>query len=525
MGILESDLQSQLRHLSCQLEQLKLTHRDASLKFQREQHILKRLVISVITVLETTSHEFPPQASFYLTKIQQGLENQTDISLLLPHLTVLESQLKHHKQGIERQRRLFNEKLQHSANSLLKKTGSAPELSHNIRAILSASSDKAYPIQEHALKLIALYDQALKIHTETVDSGSGSENHSLFTAHNDLNDLIDALQHTITELDFDGEFGPQLLDIRSQLLLGVNSETLLELTLKTLKLVVEATRNERHLSQQFLQKLTLSISSSLNTAIHNEALYLNTFEHRQGINNEMRHLINQSQQALEHSQNLDELQVQMTPLLTNLASLSQRLERLESRERKLQERLQYHKHQTEIVLETTQNFHRALEAQTQRTLYDPLTKMLNRSAFIQRLESEYQRRVRSQCHLHLTLFDIDKFAAINKHYGLKAGDKALKIIARTMHKHVKEKNVLARFNGEEFMLLMIDETEDRNLSIVTNIQQEIRQLPFRFREQDIMITLTAVTTTFNNSDTPEKVLERLTSQLEESKQITRLTHE
>ncbi|MCV5233354.1 hypothetical protein OFC56_39940, partial [Escherichia coli] len=77
--------------------------------------------------------------------------------------------------------------------------------------------------------------------------------------------LASDLQHTITELDFEGETGDRLLDIRAKLLLGVSAESLIELTLSTLKLVVEATKFEREASSQFLDQLNTSLANNLKT--------------------------------------------------------------------------------------------------------------------------------------------------------------------------------------------------------------------------------------------------------------------
>lgn len=92
---------------------------------------------------------------------------------------------------------------------------------------------------------------------------------------------------------------------------------------------------------------------------------------------------------------------------------------------------------------------------------------------------------------------------------IPAGDKALKIIARTILKRTEKTDTVARFGGEEFILLIPEQSEEYTLELMKNIQKDISKLPFKFREQNIMITLTAVSTSFKESDTPEYVLDRL----------------
>ncbi len=151
-------------------------------------------------------------------------------------------------------------------------------------------------------------------------------------------------------------------------------------------------------------------------------------------------------------------------------------------------------------------------------LLDPLTKVYNRAAFNDRLELEYRRWIRSQQNLRVVLFDVDNFKAVNDSYGYTAGDKALKIIARTMSKRIADTETVARFGGEEFIMLIPEQSEEYTLELMKHIQRDISKLPFKFREQNIMITLTAVSTSFKEADNPEYVLDRLGNMLRDAKQ-------
>ncbi|MDG2810191.1 GGDEF domain-containing protein, partial [Vibrio parahaemolyticus] len=218
------------------------------------------------------------------------------------------------------------------------------------------------------------------------------------------------------------------------------------------------------------------------------------FEHRQELNTEMNSLVELSQKSLNQAQDIAVVKKEITPLLEKMASLTERLKMTEEREQALQERLSYSKNQLEAVFETTQDYRRRLDDQAQRMLLDPLTKVYNRTAFNDRLELEYRRWIRSQQNLRVVLFDVDNFKAVNDSYGYTAGDKALKIIARTINKRVSETETVARFGGEEFILLVPEQSEEYTLDLIKHIQRDISQLPFKFREQNIMITLAAVST-------------------------------
>ncbi|HHF3038603.1 TPA: diguanylate cyclase [Vibrio diabolicus] len=512
MGILESDIQSQLHQLSCQLDQLRLTHRDTSLKFKREQQVLKRVVASLSSACQGSN----TQVSNYLFEIQQELQHQKDISTLIPRLAVLERMLKQQSKTMDKQNGYLDEQIKHSGETLQRVTGLPAQLKRELRNLMSfseahASSNKA----DQATKLLSIYERALKIIT------SNSRLHlSEFENNPDksqLECLASDLQHTITELDFEGETGDRLLDIRAKLLLGVSAESLIELTLSTLKLVVEATKFEREASSQFLDQLNTSLASNLKTVHQNVDQHHTYFEHRQELNTEMNSLVELSQLSLDQAQDLADVKKEIAPLLAKMASLTERLKMTEEREQALQERLNYSKNQLEAVFETTQDHRRRLDDQAQRMLLDPLTKVYNRTAFNDRLELEYRRWIRSQQNLRVVLFDVDNFKAVNDSYGYTAGDKALKIIARTINKRVSETETVARFGGEEFILLVPEQSEEYTLDLIKHIQRDISQLPFKFREQNIMITLAAVSTSFKESDTPEYVLDRLGKMLADAK--------
>ncbi len=123
MGILESDIQSQLHQLSCQLDQLRLTHRDSSLKFKREQQVLKRIVTS----LSAACQGGDPTLTQHLKAVQQELEQQKDVSTLIPRLAVLERMLRQQAVAMDKQSGFLDEQIKHSGETLQRVAG----LPHN----------------------------------------------------------------------------------------------------------------------------------------------------------------------------------------------------------------------------------------------------------------------------------------------------------------------------------------------------------------------------------------------------------
>ena len=512
MGILEQDIQAQLHQLKTQLDQARLNQRDTSFKFIREQKVLKRIVTSLSDACVGTNDHLDEN----LIALREALQKQKDVSSMIPKLAVLERMLKQKTVAMEKQNGYLDESIKHSGETLQRVTGLPAQIKRDLRNLLSFSEGNGSQKIDHAMKLLSIYERAVKIMATNSRSHFSDADSSPEKAL--LADLSTELQHLITELDFEGESGDLLIDIRAKLLLGVTTENLFELTLQVLKLVIEGTNLERKKSEQFIEQLNSSLSASIKTADQNSDQSQTYFEHRQSLNNELGNLVGKSQQSVEQATDIQVLKQSITPLLNEIASLSERLSHAEQKEQALIDRMSYGKTQLDSLYEVTQDYRRRLEDQAQRMLLDPLTKVYNRTAFTDRLELEYRRWIRAQHSLRVVLLDIDNFKAINDSFGYTAGDKALKIIARTMTKELSKTDTVARFSGEEFILLLPEQNDEYCHQVIQNIQTQVSRLPFKFRDQQITITLCAASTQFSQSDTPEEVLERLNRILTKAKQ-------
>lgn len=406
-----------------------------------------------------------------------------------------------------------NAQLVECSDTLLHLPGLPLKLKRDLQSITST----AIKHDENTLfRLLKLYQQAIKI------IAYNPTHHRLAPEHDNNGSIFQQLnrqlQDLITELDFDGEAGDLLFDIRNQLLLGVDNQTLMELALQVLRLVIDGTRYERQHSTKFLAQLNASLSKSLTTSQSNILQSKQYQHHRHTLHQELAHLIAHGKQKLS-AQRLKhpEFHRDFSDIVVQIEQVSQRLTHAEQREQLLIDRLDYAHHHIEELNNLTQDYRRRLEDQEQRLLQDPLTKLYNRSAFNDRLELEYRRWIRAQHNLRLVKLDIDAFKTINQRFGYSAGDKALKVIARAIHKSIEKTETAARFSGEEFMLILPERSDEECLALIKNIQNTIAKLPFKFRDQPLTITLSGSSSAFQETDTPEIVLERLHRGLEKIK--------
>lgn len=117
-----------------------------------------------------------------------------------------------------------------------------------------------------------------------------------------------------------------------------------------------------------------------------------------------------------------------------------------------------------------------------RSLIDPLTKLYTRYHFSELLEHHFNKAVSENGELCVVMCDIDNFKNINDTYGHLTGDEVLKEVARILRDNVRSTDVVARFGGEEFVLLFPSTGREEALIVVERLRRltrDITKFPFK----------------------------------------------
>ena len=109
--------------------------------------------------------------------------------------------------------------------------------------------------------------------------------------------------------------------------------------------------------------------------------------------------------------------------------------------------------------------------------HDPLTRLLNRRAFIARLDGEVARSTRSGTPFGLVLADLDGFKALNDRHGHLAGDQALRLVARILGDALRRSDDVFRIGGDEFALLLPDASATAAAEIVARVARALEATP------------------------------------------------
>lgn len=120
-------------------------------------------------------------------------------------------------------------------------------------------------------------------------------------------------------------------------------------------------------------------------------------------------------------------------------------------------------------------------------LYDQLTKLPNRELFYDRIGSAMARARRNHGMLSLFYLDLNKFKAVNDGFGHTTGDLLLEQVARRLEHCVRECDTIARFGGDEFVILLENiERPEQSAAVAEKIYTSLSQ-PFALAEHSITI--------------------------------------
>jgi two-component system, cell cycle response regulator len=123
------------------------------------------------------------------------------------------------------------------------------------------------------------------------------------------------------------------------------------------------------------------------------------------------------------------------------------------------------------------------------TTIDGLTQIYNKRYFIETLEREIGRAHRYRRDLSLIMFDIDHFKKINDSYGHLAGDHVLKQLASVIRSRIRREDILSRYGGEEFAIILPEIDSYNALQFAEKIRSLVEMASFKFEDADIPVTI------------------------------------
>lgn len=238
----------------------------------------------------------------------------------------------------------------------------------------------------------------------------------------------------------------------------------------------------------------------------------------QALDAELREQVGGLQDSMRQATDLKSLkQVVEARLDGLLGTVDTYRQQRSEQEQKLGERLQQLVTRVGSLEQAARGLRGHLEEQRQKALQDPLTGLPNRAAWNERLDIEFARWQRYGGDLLLAVLDVDHFKRVNDGYGHLAGDRVLKIIGTELHKRLRKTDFIARFGGEEFVVLLPNTPYQAGQQLMDALRESISDCPFHFKGQRVAITVSAGLTAFTEGDTTERAFERADAALYRAK--------
>ena len=130
---------------------------------------------------------------------------------------------------------------------------------------------------------------------------------------------------------------------------------------------------------------------------------------------------------------------------------------------------------------------------------DFLTNLSNKRHFYEKAQHIYNTKE----NLAVCMIDIDDFKMINDTYGHLAGDYAIKELANILKQNIKGKDLVARFGGDEFCILLQDISPNNAYELITKIKNSVKNRTFQIADKNINFTISFGMTTEKKSSLNE----------------------
>lgn len=127
--------------------------------------------------------------------------------------------------------------------------------------------------------------------------------------------------------------------------------------------------------------------------------------------------------------------------------------------------------------------------------HDFLTGLKNRRSFFDSADSLFWTAKRGKLSIAIAMFDIDHFKHVNDTYGHAAGDFILKSISDILERNIRKSDILARFGGEEFCLLLHCREEGDPFTVIDKLRKLIVDHVYIHEDKEIKLTISAGVTT------------------------------
>ena len=178
-------------------------------------------------------------------------------------------------------------------------------------------------------------------------------------------------------------------------------------------------------------------------------------------------------------------------------------------------------HLRDTLVARNSGLREAMERMQELALRDDLTGLHNRRYIMEVMQRQKSLADRGQHGFTLCYCDLDHFKVINDKFGHAIGDDALRCFAQCVQSVVRDVDYVARFGGEEFLLLLEDADEQTALQVATRLAERAKQLSVPNTPDDFHMTVSIGIGTYRVGERVDDVLSRADDALYDAKRLGR----
>ena len=481
---------------------------------EKSRNLLLEQVHDFAVQLSLATHGQNPQLDRLMSDLTNDISNN-ELNRVSKYLKQIEKQIR----GLDALRVKTSQQIMQQLRVWLKEL----QTQDSQRKFLDAFDEINEQMIEHAESTHALPEIISKLlNTQRLIQNQTAENESDDLAdHDDLANarLASGLLELIQRLNVPAEYIPRASALIQRLELSHSTDDLDE----CLKEATELARLSGSGTDADIQ----AYLSGLNEQLTFLREFFDTQEEVELQQRKRNNLLDQTVRAdvqvihhkVQQSQDVDELKkavnVQLVSIIKAMnqhkASEQKRIVSLQSEKKALMERLDSMEQQSEQLRQSAEDAH--VKSRT-----DPLTGLPNRLAYDQRFNEELARFNRYGTLFSLCVADIDYFKRINDEYGHLAGDKVLRLMARILKNQLRTVDFIARFGGEEFVILMPSTDADAAGVAAEKVRQSIETSPFNFQSTPVKITMSFGVTQVEKDDSVSSMFARADKAMYTAKQ-------
>ncbi|MEO9243360.1 diguanylate cyclase [Pseudomonas inefficax] len=338
--------------------------------------------------------------------------------------------------------------------------------------------------------------------------------------------VAEHIEHTLIglldDLSLPERHKAQALEMRERVARGLNWYELIPVLDDLAVLMLAITDSGQHEFETYLQQLNERLEGFQSHLHEASAGHADNSSAARELDTQLREHVDGLQSSVQGAADVDSLKHILENRLEGLlVTMDEHKHERDRREQELAGRLQGLSERVANMEHEALGYREHLEEQRQKALLDPLTGLPNRAAWSERVEREMLEWQAHGGHLAMAILDLDHFKRINDSYGHLAGDKVLKIVADQLRKRLRSGDFIARFGGEEFVLLLPQTSPAAAAQIAEVLRATVEACPFHFKGERVVITTSIGLGAFRLGERGDQVLKRADAALYRAKESGR----